>query len=101
MQRWEYCAIFGANKSERDLTPKYPTLVYFTKKGAETVRLDNRSRAERPLEWQDAEEGEYVAHIIATLGLDGWELLSTFAGALGLEGMGSTAFYFKRPVDTP
>ncbi len=97
MQQWEYCALFGANKSERELKPNYPTLVYFTKQGQETVPLDNAHRSERPSAWQDADEAEYVAHTIATLGLDGWELTTTARGS-SLEGTGAITLYFRRLV---
>ena len=97
MIQWEYCALFGANKNERELKPNYPKLIYFTKQGQQIVELDNAHRSERPSAWQEADEAEYVAHIIATLGLDGWELTTTARGS-SLEGSGAIALYFRRPI---
>lgn len=98
MQQWEYCALFGFNKSERTVAPKYPQLFYFTKMGLQTENLSNSGRGDRPPEWQDADEADYVAYRIATLGLEGWELVTALSANYAIESAGATALYFRRPI---
>lgn len=83
MQEWEYCAIVGVSRYDRNLNPGYPALWYFTASGVDIVEIAGQ------------EEAADVARAVAELGAQGWEMV----------GCGNTsqfhhAIYFKRPTST-
>ncbi len=80
MQKWEYCAISGirdARTDEYSLTT-YPSLFRFTEAGLEQVKIRKVG---------NLSEEDNLAKMIAELGAEGWELVSS-----------APMLYFKRPV---
>jgi hypothetical protein len=88
-KQWEYCFITGIATRSAMLFPNYPTLNYISLKGIEMKDLGNKASASRPDEWRTASETDFVAHMIARLGLDGWEMVSVQAECI----------YFRRPIE--
>lgn len=98
MTKWEYCVIKGVDYLGIGLTPSYPKLILFSLNGISEVDLSNKSAKTRPAGWEIRTESEYVAHTVAKLGLDGWEMVNA-VGAASVQGTGATNLYFRRTVN--
>lgn len=81
MQRWQYCAIFANGMDGRAMTPKFPTLYYFTDEGTREEKIEGK-------------EYHALGKIIAKLGGEGWEMVGTG----DLAKTDAHAIYFKRPL---
>ncbi len=79
MQKWEYCAIKGVASMSRDMHPNFPALWGFSVEGLKIIEMKGK------------DEKEQVAHAIARLGEDGWEM-----AGVGADGEVSHIIYFKR-----
>jgi hypothetical protein len=88
MQKWEYCAIGPIKIGEGGWRGESPQKISFTSAGFEIT----------PIQKDEAPEADNIAYEIATLGKDGWELVS--CGDVGniLVGVGHIYhyLYFKR-----
>ena len=94
MQKWEYCIITGSGANAGGFAPKYPQLIYFSPNGIETwIDLGNSDAKKRPSGWRKVGEAGYVAHTIAELGLEVWEMVGVAS-----QEYGSHSIYFRRPV---
>jgi hypothetical protein len=97
-QKWEYCVITGIDTSRGGFYTYYPQLTLFSLEGIRLVQdLGDQSRKNRPTGWENTREVDYVAHIIAELGLDGWEMVGAGTGS-SADGTGPQCLYFRRPI---
>jgi hypothetical protein len=88
MIKWEYCVLTGVSAGDEEgFDPQSPRLYLFTRDGRELLESFEGSTAEMTVRDQ-------VAHQIARLGNDGWELAGT--GTTG--GGESHSLYFKRAL---
>jgi hypothetical protein len=91
MTRWEYCVLTGVGASDEEgFDTASPRLYLFTKDGLELLESFDDDTSEMTLR-------DRVAHQLARLGNDGWELTS--AGATG--GGTHHSLYFKRAMPAP
>lgn len=98
-QKWEYCVITGIDVSSVGFKPHFPKLTYFSLNGIETqIDLGNSAASKRSENWKDVSEAGYVAHIIAKLGMEGWEMVGTGSGSSN-QGTGIHCNYFRRPIN--
>ena len=93
MQKWEYCFLTGIKSEIAGFAVFRPMLLTFTVDGCKTVFLGNAFRSNREINWKDKSEPDYVGHVIAKLGLDGWELIAT-----AIDEGETHRLYFRRPV---
>lgn len=78
---------------------KYPQLYYFGLNGiSKQVDLGNGAASQRPEGFKKVSEGGYIAHVIAKLGSEGWEMVGTGKGN-DQNGLGSNNIFFKRPIE--
>jgi hypothetical protein len=102
MTRWGYCMITGLNgggSSGLDIACFYPRLIRFCAGGTKTEEdLAKRAAASRPRKWRDVSEAGYVAHVIAELGSEGWEMVGTGSGPVTGE-LEYRCIYFCRPIE--
>jgi len=98
MQKWEYCLITGVEVSSiGKFDGYYPRLYFFGLNGlSQEVDLGNSGASQRPKGLEKVSEKEYIAHMIAKLGSEGWEMVSTGKGG---RGSGSNCIYFRRPLE--
>lgn len=95
-EKWEYCVITGANATAGGFEPSYPKLTYFSLNGIHTESdLGNRAKSSRPEGFRNVSEAGYVAHIIAKLGMEGWEMVGV-GSASSTQGVGAHCIYFRR-----
>jgi hypothetical protein len=74
----------------------FPRLYFFGLNGiSQAVNLADNGVRDRPAEWQKAYEPDYMAHIIAKLGLEGWEMVGTGTHT----DVRSHCIYFRRPIE--
>lgn len=99
MEKWEYCVISGVGFISSTLFPNYPELIFFSVDGI-TKRIDigNNAAHKRPEKFVKASEGEYLAHIIAKLGIEGWEMICAVSQDRSSEGIGPHCIYFRRKL---
>ena len=97
-QKWEYCVITGIDVDALGgFEPYYPCLTYFSLNGTEVINLSNKAASKRPSGWEKANEAGYVAHVIAKLGSEGWEMVGVGSGR-SAQGTGPQCIYFRRPI---
>jgi len=97
-QKWEYCVITGVDANAGGFKPHYPVLTYFALNGIETIiDLGNGAKSSRPESWRNVSEAGYVAHIIARLGMESWEMAGVVSES-HMQGTGSHCSYFRRRV---
>jgi len=93
-QKWEYCRLTGycgsASAVDGYMGTNDPYLTYFDlERGATKVNLGKKhAKDHRPDEWKRASDGVYMAHTIARLGIEGWEMV----------GFQDYDFWFRRPI---
>lgn len=96
LQKWEYCVITGLIPYMYGIKPNYPYLTYLSLKGIETpINLGHSCARKRPQGWQKASEEQYVAHVIAKLGVEGWEMVGTATTS----SHPAHCIYFRRPIE--
>jgi hypothetical protein len=99
MQQWEYCVMIGVQINTQGFGGYYPRLTYLSMSGIERdVDLGSKAAASRPKGWERVSEGGYIAHIIAELGAEGWEMVSAVPQSTSAQGVGAHSIYFRRPV---
>jgi len=100
MQKWEYCLITGVMVSSiGKFEGRYPRLYFFGLDGlSQEVNLGDSVASQRPKEFQKVSEGGYIAHWIAKLGSEGWEMVGTGKGD-DQSGLGANSIYFRRPLE--
>ena len=92
MDQWESCVLTGTSSDSVLFKPYYPRLTYFSLDGiSEEVNLGANAADSRPEDFRAVSEANYVAHIIARLGLEGWELVGW-----GNNGVFRHSLFFKR-----
>lgn len=100
MQKWEYCVITGVVINTNGvLTGRNPRLYHFSLDGIDKKEYlgDNAANA-RPRGWKDVNETGYIAHTVAMLGSEGWEMVGTGMGN-EIEGIMAHCIYFRRPIE--
>ena len=98
MQKWEYCVITGVTTFASELSGKYPKLTYFFPRGFEKqIDLGNKAASQRPKGMEKVSEGEYIASVVAQLGMEGWEMVSAVNEAPSDSSRYS--IYFRRPIE--
>ncbi len=89
MSKWEYCAVVGIAKSQRNPSHYFPAVWFFTPGGTKIVEIGGQ-------------EGFEVSKMIAQLGEDGWEMVGI--GTMPdrhAQSVNPSAIYFKRPCGGP
>lgn len=93
MQKWEYCVITGVNGWGR-VRVSSPQVYFFGLNGfSQIIDLDKP-----PKEFEKMSDDAYLAHTIAKLGSEGWEMTGTGSEKFFQDIVRQT-IYFKRPIE--
>ncbi len=93
MQKWEYCVITGVIHQQGRFEGHYPQLIFFGLNGiSECIELNNKLTI--PQAFLKGPEGGYIAHTIAKLGFEGWEMVGVGSNESGVNNL-----YFRRPIE--
>jgi len=99
MQKWEYCVITGLLVDvPSGFHTHHPKLNYFSSNGRLIEDLGNPGKLQRPKGFEQMDEIEYTASVIARLGNEGWEMVSAVNGGYGT-GTLYHCIYFRRPIE--